>query len=285
MQSYHDTFSRPSRGCSAAVGTAVLLAVLGPVLASGPASASAASASPARASAARAAAGGDRLLPGETLPAGQSLAAGHDVLTMQANGNLVLIAPGHTPVWTSRSAGDSGASLTMQPGGNLVITAPGGQPLWSAGTARHPGSMLILRPDGNAVVTAPASTPTASTPTASTPTARTAGSSDPLWSTDTYRQTYADIQLAAHGWSSSQARQFGCLDSIWTRESKWDELAGNPAGAYGIPQASPGAKMAAAGPDWLTSPQTQIRWGESYIQGQYGTPCQAWAYWQVHQNY
>jgi hypothetical protein len=54
---------------------------------------------------------------------------------------------------------------------------------------------------------------------------------------------------------------------------------------YGIPQASPGAKMAAAGPDWLTNPQTQIRWGENYIRGQYGTPCQAWAYWQVHKNY
>ena len=43
--------------------------------------------------------------------------------------------------------------------------------------------------------------------------------------------------------------------------------------------------MAVAGPDWLTSPQTQIRWGEDYIEAQYGTPCQAWAYWQVHKNY
>jgi hypothetical protein len=266
MQSFHDTFSRPSRRRGAAVGAAVLLAVL----ASGPASASVASA----------AAGSDRLLPGETLPAGQSIAAGHDVLTMQASGNLVLIAPGNTPVWTSHTAGHSGASLTMQPGGNLVIAAPGGQALWSAGTARHPGSMLVLQPSGNAVVTAPASVPTASFPTNGAPASATA-----LWSTDTYRQTYADMQLAARGWGASQARQFGCLNSIWTRESKWDELAGNPASAYGIPQASPGSKMAAAGPDWLTSPQTQIRWGEDYIQGQYGTPCQAWAYWQVHQNY
>ena len=42
--------------------------------------------------------------------------------------------------------------------------------------------------------------------------------------------------------------------------------------------------MAAEGPDWLTSPRTQIRWGEDYIEGQYGTPCQAWAYWQVAQE-
>jgi len=136
--------------------------------------------------------------------------------------------------------------------------------------------MLVLQPAGNAVIQAPAS----SAPTTSAP-----ASSTPLWSTDTYRQTYADIQLAAHGWSQGQARQFGCLDNIWLHESKWNELAGSPGSAYGIPQASPGAKMAAAGPDWLTSPQTQIRWGEDYIEAQYGTPCQAWAYWQVHKNY
>jgi hypothetical protein len=151
---------------------------------------------------------------------------------MQGNGNLVLIAPGNTPVWTSRTAGHRGASLTMQPGGNLVIAAPGGQALWSAGTAQHPGSMLVLQPNGNAVVTAPASTPAASTPTASTTPGTPAATSTTLWSTDTYRQTYADLQLAARGGGASQAQQFGCLDSIWTRESKWNELAGNPAGAY-----------------------------------------------------
>jgi len=66
--------------------------------------------------------------------------------------------------------------------------------------------MLVLQPAGNAVIQAPAS----SAPTTSAP-----ASSTPLWSTDTYRQTYADIQLAAHGWSQGQARQFGCLDNIW----------------------------------------------------------------------
>jgi hypothetical protein len=253
------------------VGVAVLFAAaLGPLLGSTPA---------------HAAAGGDRLLPGETLPPGQSLTGGHDALTMQANGNLVLLAPGHTPVWTSHTAGNSGASLVMPPGGNLAVVAPGGQTLWSAGTGHHSGSVLIMLPNGNAVIAAPATTaPPSSAPPSSAPGSAPA-SSTPLWSTNTSRQTYADIQLAAHGWSQGQARQFGCLDNIWVRESKWDELAGNPASAYGIPQASPGAKMAAAGPDWLTNPQTQIRWGEDYIQGQYGTPCQAWAYWQVHKNY
>src|SRR5690348_4249617 len=52
-----------------------------------------------------------------------------------------------------------------------------------------------------------------------------------------------------------------------------------------IPQANPGTKMATAGPDWRTNPQTQIRWGEDYIQRTYGTPCQAWSFWQVHHAY
>jgi len=36
--------------------------------------------------------------------------------------------------------------------------------------------------------------------------------------------------------------------------------------------------MASAGPDWLTNPITQIRWGISYIQGRYGSPAIAWAH-------
>jgi hypothetical protein len=75
----------------------------------------------------------------------------------------------------------------------------------------RPGSVLILQADGDAVFDAPGNVA--------------------LWSTNTSRQTYAVIQLAAHGWGPDQ---FGCLNSIWVRESGWNELAGNPARAYGI---------------------------------------------------
>lgn len=75
--------------------------------------------------------------------------------------------------------------------------------------------------------------------------------------------------------------QFGCLDNIWTRESNWNYLAQNASGAYGIPQALPGSKMASAGSDWQTNPATQIKWGLGYIQGKYGTPCDAWSFWQA----
>ncbi len=78
------------------------------------------------------------------------------------------------------------------------------------------------------------------------------------------------------------ATQFGCLNDIWERESGWRYNAENASGAYGIPQALPGSKMASAGPDWLTNPATQIKWGLGYIQSRYGTPCNAWAFWQGH---
>lgn len=88
-------------------------------------------------------------------------------------------------------------------------------------------------------------------------------------------KSYAARQVAAHGWSSSQ---FGCLDSLWERESGWSTYAANSSGAYGIPQALPGSKMASAGADWRTNPYTQIRWGLGYISGRYGSPCGALAH-------
>jgi hypothetical protein len=71
---------------------------------------------------------------------------------------------------------------------------------------------------------------------------------------------------------------FGCLLDLWNRESGWVYDAENPSGAYGIPQALPGSKMASAGADWETNPATQIRWGLGYIKAIYGTPCGAWSF-------
>jgi hypothetical protein len=75
--------------------------------------------------------------------------------------------------------------------------------------------------------------------------------------------------------------QYSCLVSLWMRESHWSVTAANPNGAYGIPQAKPGSKMASAGPDWQTNATTQINWGLGYIKGRYGTPCGAWAHSQA----
>jgi hypothetical protein len=75
--------------------------------------------------------------------------------------------------------------------------------------------------------------------------------------------------------------QYSCLVSLWNRESHWRVDAANPNGAYGIPQALPGSKMASAGPDWQTNATTQIKWGLGYIKARYGTPCGAWAHSQA----
>jgi hypothetical protein len=74
----------------------------------------------------------------------------------------------------------------------------------------------------------------------------------------------------------SQKTQWGCLYNLWMRESGWVYDAENASGAYGIPQALPGDKMASAGADWETDPTTQIKWGLGYISQIYGTPCAAW---------
>jgi hypothetical protein len=89
-------------------------------------------------------------------------------------------------------------------------------------------------------------------------------------------QQIAMAMLPSYGWSSSE---FSCLDSLWEHESGWNPYASNPSsGAYGIPQALPGSKMATAGPDWESNAATQIRWGLGYIQSTYGSPCSAWSH-------
>ncbi len=76
------------------------------------------------------------------------------------------------------------------------------------------------------------------------------------------------------GWGK---RQWGPLQKLWNRESGWNKYAENPySGAYGIPQAVPGSKMASAGNHWRTNATTQIRWGLRYIKSRYGRPRVAW---------
>ena len=89
-------------------------------------------------------------------------------------------------------------------------------------------------------------------------------------------QATARGMLGSYGWGDDQ---FGCLYNLWQRESGWNYQAYNASsGAFGIPQALPGSKMASAGADWQTSARTQIAWGLGYISGRYGTPCNAWGH-------
>jgi hypothetical protein len=106
--------------------------------------------------------------------------------------------------------------------------------------------------------------------------ARTARSAHRKALTSKNPKVVAQAMLSRYGWGASQ---FGCLDRLWTKESMWSLTATNPSsGAYGIPQALPGSKMASAGPDWRTNPVTQISWGLGYIRARYGSPCGAWGH-------
>jgi hypothetical protein len=72
------------------------------------------------------------------------------------------------------------------------------------------------------------------------------------------------------------ADQYSCFNYIIMRESMWKVNATNrSSGAYGIPQALPGSKMASVASDWRTNPATQITWGIEYMKDRYGSPCQA----------
>ena len=114
-------------------------------------------------------------------------------------------------------------------------------------------------------------TPTASHTPAPSATPSTAPSGSP--------QSIAQSMLKSFGWSSSQ---FSCLKPLWQHESSWSVSASNSStGAYGIPQAAPGSKMASAGPDWKTNASTQIKWGLGYIKDTYGSPCAAWSHEQA----
>jgi hypothetical protein len=39
--------------------------------------------------------------------------------------------------------------------------------------------------------------------------------------------------------------------------------------------------MASVASDWRTNAATQIKWGLGYIKDRYGTPTDAWAFWQA----
>ena len=94
---------------------------------------------------------------------------------------------------------------------------------------------------------------------------------------------YALEQVLEYEWDYSE---YSCLAKLWERESNWRHTATNSSsGAYGIPQSLPAEKMASAGSDWRTNPETQIDWGLNYIDRRYGSPCAALAHSDVHNWY
>ncbi|MBR5939411.1 G5 domain-containing protein [Candidatus Saccharibacteria bacterium] len=75
------------------------------------------------------------------------------------------------------------------------------------------------------------------------------------------------------------------LDLIYRESGCRVDAENYSSGAYGIPQALPGSKMASAGSDWRTNPITQIRWMIGYVNGRYGGWQGAAEWWYSHRWY
>ena len=179
--------------------------------------------------------------------------------------------------------GPTGAALAEAPPAvapmSVYSTAVLGAQSYQVETVAE-GEPASLNRGNYTVYVTPKPTPTP-TPTAKKSTGSGSGSgsgwSPPFVTPDPgSAQAIAYEMVLARGWSDAE---FGCLVALWNRESGWRVNAYNKgSGAYGIPQALPGSKMASAGADWETSAATQISWGLGYIGGRYGTPCGAWAH-------
>jgi hypothetical protein len=94
----------------------------------------------------------DRVGTGRSLGPCTSIfsASGRYEAAMQCDGNLVVYAPGHVPIWSSRT-GAGGSNLEIQGDGNLVIYRPGHVPVWATGTGGG-NVFLIMQNDANLVL-------------------------------------------------------------------------------------------------------------------------------------
>jgi hypothetical protein len=89
------------------------------------------------------------------------------------------------------------------------------------------------------------------------------------------RKIAKDYAAAGWGWSG---REWACLESLWTRESRFDHYAKNQRGssAYGIAQLLR---------EKDSRPEFQILRGLKYIDKRYNSPCRAWQFFLKHKYY
>ncbi|MFI9272842.1 transglycosylase SLT domain-containing protein [Kitasatospora sp. NPDC052896] len=128
---------------------------------------------------------------------------------------------------------------------------------------------------------APAEQPAAEQPAAEQPAPQSAAPSTPPAVTDT---SPSGVRALAR--SMVPADQWASFANIVSHESSWNINATNAgSGAYGLGQALPAGKMASAGSDWRGNPVTQIKWALNYMNERYGSPNQAWVFWQNHHWY
>ncbi|MDT4960522.1 MAG: resuscitation-promoting factor RpfB [Pseudonocardiales bacterium] len=196
---------------------------------------------------------------------------------LKANQKIVIGRVKHRTVTTTAAlpyAIKKSLDPTLDKGQTRIITAG------LAGSARITYSVVYV--DGVIVGKTPIKTVVLSQPTTQVMKVGTKRPVAPVVVPANEAQAIAKKLAAARGWGDDQ---FACLVPMWSNESGWRTNAANPSGAYGIPQALPGSKMASAGPNWQTDASTQIKWGLGYIAARYVDPCGAWTFWQAHNWY
>ena len=97
------------------------------------------------------------------------------------------------------------------------------------------------------------------------------------WGTPAYAKWYAKSHIAQkYEWGP---KQFGCLVSLWNRESHWGYRSTNRRGhTYGIPQTNVRTITAfgATFATYMKTPELQVQVGAKYINYRYGSPCKAY---------
>ena len=207
---------------------------------------------------------------GFLFPAAATIATASAVAGLAVAGYLVILRPGHSP-------GAAIAATALTNGRAMAVLEQQRQQMIETDAAsrsmRLVGSPKVAkRPSQSASGSGSSGSGSGSASVAAVPPPNPGTA-----------QSIAYNMLSSFGWNPKT--YFSCLDNIWSRESGWRYNAENASGAYGIPQALPGSKMATAGADWQTNPTTQIKWGLGYIQSTYGDPCSAWSFWQGHGYY
>lgn len=89
----------------------------------------------------------------------------------------------------------------------------------------------------------------------------------PVQATTSAHEAFNQV-VAEKGVSQSEANHWA---ELIRRESNWQTTVSNSqgSGAYGLPQALPGSKMASHGENWRTDPVIQLRWMYDYVMNRY----------------
>ena len=103
------------------------------------------------------------------------------------------------------------------------------------------------------------------------------------WGTPAYAKWYAKSHIMKkYDWGT---KQYGCLVSLWNRESHWGYRSTNRGGhTYGIPQTNMHTISAfgATFATYMRTPELQVQVGAKYINYRYGSPCSAYAHSKRH---